>query len=285
MVFSQCAAGKSLLFWSVGWARLHPSALQTGMRVLLASGDLERLRTLTPALGREGLTVIPVADGWEVLARPRRSDAYILDASLPLMEGTRLCQALRQSGCTSQPIVLLTAGPGDPQTEEAYLSGADDCVPRSTSARQLAVRIQAIHRRSLAQGERAPVLVMAGDLVVDTEAHLARWRDTVVSLSRTELRLVYILALNVGQVIPAERLLEYAMGSDQAGRESRGRALLLAAHMARIRRKLSLPARGAGAIIAQPGLGYRMEGSEPAAARQFGASTGPPAAWRQPLAS
>ena len=269
----------------MGWARLLLSAIHTGMRVILASGDADRLRALTPALGKEGLTVTPVADGREVLAWPQRSDAYILDAALPPMEGARLCRALRQSGCTSQPIVLLTAGPGDPQTEEAYLSGADDCVPRSTSARQLAVRLQAIHRRSRSHEERAPASVTVGDLTVDTEAHLARWLETVAALSRTELRLLYILALNAGQVISTDRLLEYGLGRDHVGEVPRGRALLLAAHVARIRRKLSLPARGAGAIVAQPGLGYRLEGPEPAVTRRPATGAGPSLVWRHPLAS
>jgi DNA-binding response OmpR family regulator len=201
------------------------------------------------------------------------------------MEGTRLCRALRQSGCTAQPIVLLTAGPGDPQTDEAYLSGADDCVPRSTSARQLAVRLQAIRRRSQTHGARTPASVMVGDLTVDTEAHLARWRGTVTALSRTELRLLYILALNAGQIISTDRLIEYGLGSDLVGRLPRGRALLLAAHVARIRRKLALPARGAGAIVAQTGLGYRLEGPGHTMARRPAAIAGPSLAWHPPLAS
>ena len=284
-MFSHPAAGKSPLDCAVGWARLHLSAVHTGMRVILASGDVERLRSLTPALCREGLTVTAVTDGREVLARPQRSDAYILDAALPPAEGTWLCRTLRQSGCTSQPIVLLTAGPGDPQTEEAYLSGADDCVPRTISARQLAVRLHAIRRRSQAQTECAPAAITVGDLTVDTEAHLAHWRGAAIALSRTELRLLYILALNAGQVISSDRLLEYGLGSAHVGRGPRGKALLLAAHVARMRRKLSLPARGAGAIVAQPGLGYRLEGPGPAVTRRPAAGTGPVLVWRQPLAS
>jgi two-component system response regulator MprA len=243
------------------------------MRVLLASGDHDRLRDLAPSLGAEGFGVISVSDGRDVVARQERPDAYILDASLPTLRGTQLCRSLRQSGCTAQPIVLLTAGPGDPQTEEAYLSGADDCVPRTTSARQLAMRIRAIMRRSQTTGEQAPPTVTVGDLTIDTEAHLARRLGAEVPLSRTELRIAYILALNAGQVIPTARLLEYALGSDKVGKGARGGALLLAAHVARIRRKLGLASRGRSAIVCQPGLGYRMDGMGPHVAAHPRAAT------------
>src|SRR5207249_1712435 len=93
--------------------------------------------------------------------------------------------------------------------------------------------------------------LQAGELVLDLEGHRVSRGDLQISLTGTEFRLLYYLALHAGQTISYTRLLEHAWGyeTDTAATAPRS-------HVAHLRRKLSLPRHGPGSITARPGLGY-----------------------------
>ena len=67
-----------------------------------------------------------------------------------------------------------------------------------------------------------------------------------------QFRILYLLAMNEGRVIPYARLVEYVWGRDG------GNASVLKTHISHIRKKLGLPAEGAGSIHALPGVGYSL---------------------------
>jgi len=88
--------------------------------------------------------------------------------------------------------------------------------------------------------------------VLDLQSHEARKSGSVVQLTPLEFRLLYMLAMNEGRVIPYDRLVEYAWGYDG------GDSSLLKTHMSHIRSKLGIGATGPGAIRAIPGVGYSL---------------------------
>ena len=89
-----------------------------------------------------------------------------------------------------------------------------------------------------------------GDLVLDLETHDV-WRgESVVHLTPTEFRLLYLLASNAGRVVSASRLVEYAWGYDG------GDVALVRTHLSHLRKKLRLPRRGPGSLAAVFGVGY-----------------------------
>ena len=67
-----------------------------------------------------------------------------------------------------------------------------------------------------------------------------------------EFKLLYMLALNEGRVIPYSRLAEYAWGYDG------GDASLLKTHISHLRDTLGLEADRPGAIRAVAGVGYSL---------------------------
>ena len=227
------------------------------MKVLLVDDDVDLLDLTTYALRREGYAVVAATDGQQALARyeAERPDLVVLDGNLPRLNGFEVCRRIRQAGAT--PIVMLTARDQEEDIVRGLQLGADDYVTKPFSAKQLVARMKAVLRRSQADPYRqAASVVRAGDLVLDLQSHEATKGGRAVQLTPLEFKILYMLALNEGRVIPYSRLVEYAWGFDG------GDANLLKTHISHIRDKLGLDAGQSGAIRAVAGVGYSMARSE-----------------------
>ena len=73
--------------------------------------------------------------------------------------------------------------------------------------------------------------------------------DEIVRLTPLEFRILYMLAMNPGRVIPYSRLVEYAWGYEG------GDSNLRKTHTCHIRSKLGLPVDGSSGIRAVQGVG------------------------------
>ena len=88
--------------------------------------------------------------------------------------------------------------------------------------------------------------------MLDLETHDV-WRgESVVHLTPTEFRLLYLLASNAGRVVSATRLVEFVWGCDGAD------LAVPRTHLSHLRKKLRLPRRGPGSLAAVSGVGYRL---------------------------
>ncbi len=223
------------------------------MKVLIVEDDVDLLDLTTYALRREGYEVVAAVDGLQGLARweAERPDLVLLDGNLPGLNGFEVCRRIRQAGDT--PIIMLTARDQEEDIVRGLQLGADDYVTKPFSAKQLVARMKAVLRRSQADSyKQAASVVRAGDLVLDLQSHEATKGGRAVQLTPLEFKIVYMLALNEGRVIPYSRLVEYAWGFDG------GDANLLKTHVSHIRDKLGLDAGQPGTIRAVAGVGYSM---------------------------
>ncbi len=131
--------------------------------------------------------------------------------------------------------------------------GADDYVTKPFSTKQLHARMKAVLRRAKAGSYGEPTSqVKVGNLVLDLQSHEVTKAGRPVQLTVLEFRILFILAMNEGRVIPYARLVEYAWGYDG------GDSSLLKTHICHIRKKLGMPADGKGGIKAVPGVGYSL---------------------------
>ena len=73
-----------------------------------------------------------------------------------------------------------------------------------------------------------------------------------IQLTPLEFRILYLLAMNEGQIIPYARMVDYAWGFEG------GDAGLLKTHVCHVRQKLGLPANGPGAIRSLATVGYGL---------------------------
>lgn len=221
------------------------------MNVLLVDDDLDLLDLTTYVLRREGYQVITATDGEKALRRweAENPDIVLLDANLPKIDGFEVCRRIRQESAT--PVIMLTARDDEEDILRGFKLGADDYVTKPFSAKQLTARMSVLLRRCHNDAYRPPAKqLQVGDLVLDLESHAVSKGGMQVQLTPLEFRILYLLALNEGRVIPYARLIEYAWGYDEADSN------LLKTHICHLRKKLGLePARNEG-IRAVLGVGY-----------------------------
>jgi DNA-binding response OmpR family regulator len=223
------------------------------MKVLLVEDDADLLDLLTYALGREGYSVLTAMDGQQALRRweDDTPDVVLLDANIPKIDGYEVCRRIRHEGAT--PVIMLTGRDDEEDVLRGFKVGADDYVNKPFSAKQLAARIKAVLRRAQADPYRQPVReVKVGDVRLDLQSYSVTAGDRQIQMTPLEFRILYLLGVNEGRVIPYSRLVEYAWGYEG------GDSSLLKTHICHIRQKLNLSAGKNGGIRAVPGVGYSL---------------------------
>jgi DNA-binding response OmpR family regulator len=208
------------------------------------------------ALSREGFRVSTAADGPEALVRweADRPDLVLLDGNLPGLDGFEVCERIRHDSRT--PVIMLTARGQEADVVRGLQVGADDYITKPFSPKQLTARMQAVLRRYRSSARQPASEVHVGNLMLDVGSHAVRigpGEGKQVSLTRTEFRLLHLLALNEGRVVPYPRLIEYACGYYDEGSTT-----LLRTHVSHLRTKLRLPTSGPGSIQSVVGVGYTL---------------------------
>lgn len=186
---------------------------QTTPVILLIEDEAAIADNVIYALTTEGYGVEWRATANEGLALFQRAKPalVILDVGLPDLNGFELLQKLRQRDST--PIIFLTARSDEVDRVVGLEMGADDYVTKPFSPRELTARVRAVLRRySAPQREEGatPMGADNGPFQVDSLRCQIHYRDTPLTLSRYEYRLLKILLEHPGRVYSRETLLHLA---------------------------------------------------------------------------
>lgn len=210
-------------------------------------------------LQRQGYQVLALADRKQAMAHftERLPELVIIDVGLAgeIEGGFDLCRWLRARSETL-PIVFLTARDSEIDTISGLRLGADDYLSKDISLAQLSTRIATLLRRvaALSAPAQQDELVQRGDLSLDPEAMLARWKGSSVDLTVTEFAIVNCLARRPGHIKSRDQLMQAA---DVLVDDS-----TINSHIKRIRRKFELVDTHFAAIEAVYGAGYRWHGAQ-----------------------
>ncbi len=185
------------------------------------------------------------------MARRERPDLIVLDLMLPGMDGVDVCQALRRD--SDVPIIMLTARGRESERIHGLQIGADDYVTKPFSPDELVARVEATLRRAMGSVRTAEVL-RAGDIYLDTEAHICKVKDAEVHLSRTQFALLETLMTHSGQALSREQLVNRAMGETFDGFD---RAIDV--QIRRLRQKVEADPSNPRHIVTVYGIGYKFE--------------------------
>ena len=225
------------------------------MRVLIVDRDQDLLDVMTYSFRREGYDVVTATDGLQALdlTRATRPEIVVLELDLPRLDGFEVCRRIRQE--SELPIIVASSRNEEPDVLRALRLGADDYVTKPFSLKQVAARMATVLRRYRSTSrERSARTVRAGDLELRLESYeVARGGGAPIALTPLEFRILYLLAMNEGQIIPYARLVDYAWGYEG------GDSSLLKTHVCHIRQKLGLPLNGPGAIRSLATVGYGLE--------------------------
>jgi two-component system response regulator RegX3 len=222
-------------------------------RILIVEDEPAIAEAVSYALRGAGYDVDALADGGEAVdaARERPYDLMILDLLLPGMPGLDVCRTLRAE--TDMPIVMLTARDAELERVVGLEIGADDYVTKPFSVAELVSRVRALlRRRELDRGRRS-FIQRVGGLELDIPHHAATVDGRPLQLTRSEFRLVTLLASEVGRVFTRDELVRHLWESDFLGDR---RAIDV--HVSNLRRKLEADPRNPRRLLTVRGIGYKL---------------------------
>jgi DNA-binding response OmpR family regulator len=211
----------------------------TGPRVLIVEDDAELRNLLDRGLREEGFETDAVATGVELLRRVEREapDLLVVDIGLPDADGRDLC-----------PVLFLTARDALPDRLSGFEAGGDDYVAKPFVFAELAARLQALARRTGADG-----VVEAAGLRLDPVTHAVSCGRSSTSLTPTEFRLLARLLGRPGEAMRRRDLVRAGWPHGAIVHDN-----TLDAYVARLRRRLR-ELDDAPAITTIHGVGYAIQ--------------------------
>jgi two-component system response regulator VicR len=193
--------------------------------ILIVDDEQPIVDILVYNLNKEGYNTLEANDGVTAvdIALEKKPDLILLDIMLPKMDGLTVCKKIRTK--YNMPILMLTAKDEEIDKILGLELGADDYITKPFSVRELMARIKANLRKSeIAEEYNKPInkneetnQIVIGDLTLDLDKIEARVKDEVINLTLREFEVLKYLALQSGQVITREKLLETVWGYEYYG--------------------------------------------------------------------
>lgn len=218
--------------------------------ILVVDDEPKIVRLARDYLEKNGFRVTSAADGQSALAAARREkpDLIILDLMLPQLDGREVCKILRRE--SDVPVIMLTALAEEVDQVTGLEIGADDYITKPFSPRALVARVRALLRRTRG-GVKAPSLIRAGELEIDSARYTVTYKNTPIKLTPNEFKLLYLMASHSGQTLTREQLLDDLHGAASSIDRS------IDSHIKNLRKKLET-ASGESMIETVYGIGYRF---------------------------
>jgi len=222
-------------------------------RIAIVEDEAAIRENYAAAFRREGYSVAAYEARGPALEAfaSRLPDLVVIDVNLrdDIEGGFELCRQLRAMSA-DLPIIFLTARDSEFDAISGLRLGADDYLTKDIGMPHLLARIAALFRRLDAQHSRGDEsIIRRGDLDIDGERMIVRWKGAPVGLTLTEFWLVHALARYPGHVKNRQQLMDAAQVvlDDNT----------ITSHVKRIRRKFVAIDPGFDAIETVYGMGYR----------------------------
>ena len=222
--------------------------------MLVVDDEPQMVEIVKFALETQGFDTVTAGnaeDGWKI-AEETKLDLVVLDVMLPGRSGLTLCRRIREKSNT--PVLLLTARGEAPDRLAGFEAGADDYVVKPFNPRELALRAQAIIRRS--QAGSATKKVTNGPLTVEVESGKAYLEGQLVNLTDIESRLLIALVSQLDKTVPWRDLLSQVWQTES---QFGGKEMLKTA-VYRLRARLG--SYGDQLVTSVRGQGYKMPKQE-----------------------
>jgi two-component system, OmpR family, response regulator RegX3 len=208
---------------------------------------------ITHSLERERFEVVTAGDGEEALelARASQFDVVLLNVMMPRFFGTDVCRTLR--GESDVPIILLSARDAELDRVLGLELGADDYITKPFSMAELISRVRTILRRRELDRLAAGGVRQVGDIRIDFARHQVTIVGESVHLTRSEFRLLALLAQEPERVFTRREIMEHLWQSPYVGDE---RAADI--HISNLRRKIEHDPRNPERLVTLRGVGYTL---------------------------
>lgn len=182
------------------------------------------------------------------LAMKNSYDIYILDISMPQMNGLDLCKALRKSSTKIPGIIFLTARDTLEDKLIGFSSGGDDYLVKPFKLEELKARIEAIYQRCSGASVK---LLQVDSLQLNLDTCEVTREGKPITLTKNCYKLLMVLMKHSPAVVSRETLT-YELWADEFPDSDS-----LKSHIYRLRQEIDKPF-GVPLIHTVQGHGFRM---------------------------
>ena len=228
-------------------------------KILVVDDEREIADLVELYLKNDGYQVYKFYNGTDALdcAKSEEISLAVLDVMLPDMDGFVLCQKIRESHLF--PIIMLTAKVEDIDKITGLTLGADDYITKPFNPLELVARVKTQLRRYIRynvaeSAEREVSQFDVRGLHISRKSHECTLNGQKLTLTPIEFDILWYLCEHRGGVVSSEELFEAVWGEKYLDNNN-----TVMTHIARLREKMSEPARRPKYIKTIWGVGYTIE--------------------------
>jgi DNA-binding response OmpR family regulator/anti-sigma regulatory factor (Ser/Thr protein kinase) len=223
--------------------------------ILIVDSDPGMVRYMRANFEAQQYRVFTAADGAQTfqLIEREEPDLVLIDAGMPGMNSFEVLGRIREF--SSVPVMMLSAKREEQECVRALDLGALDYLGKPFGIEELLARVRVALRRQgqPSQRDTQGAAFASGDLTIDFAQRQVRVAGRDVQLSRTEYKLLTVLAQHAGMVLTHELLLEKVWGPGY-NREMD----FIWVYIRRVRRKIEPDPSQPQYILTVPGVGYKL---------------------------
>ncbi len=228
--------------------------------VFLIDDDKNILTSISMLLENEGYKVSTFSDGESGLKAilENSPDIAVVDIKMPRLDGIELLKKLRRT--SNMPVIFLTSKDTEIDELLGLKVGADDYITKPFSQNILMERIRILIKRTELKNIKKKDniddknSIKEGNIFLDTEKYMCKWKNKTVNLTVTEFLLIKSLVENVGAVKSRDQLIVSAFGEDKENIDDRS----IDHHFKRIRKKFKSADNDFNSIVTIYGGGYKF---------------------------
>lgn len=228
--------------------------------VFLIDDDKNILTSISMLLENEGYKVSTFSDGESGLKAilENSPDIAVVDIKMPRLDGIELLKKLRRT--SNMPVIFLTSKDTEIDELLGLKVGADDYITKPFSQNILMERIRILIKRTELKNIKKKDniddknSIKEGNIFLDTEKYMCKWKNKTVNLTVTEFLLIKSLVENVGAVKSRNQLIVSAFGENKENIDDRS----IDHHFKRIRKKFKSADNDFNSIVTIYGGGYKF---------------------------